>query len=141
MLNMPGLKRSFSLSGCVACMVLLNWRRLLLLVVDDADMLPTRSLLLAASSESGSILFVLLSLLGGALLPFCRPAPFELLPWWALPFRAELDPACPDMYRWNLTGRLSLSPGWLPFLKAPLPTLPLAALRFPDAPSLAARDL
>ena len=96
---MPGLIWSIPLSGCVACFDFLQQQRLLLLGMDDADILPTRSLPLAASSESGSIVFVLLSLLGGTAMPFCRPAPFEVLPWWAVPFRAELDAACPDMYR------------------------------------------
>lgn len=106
---MPDLKRSFSLSGCAACVGLLHWRLLRLLVRKDADMLPTWSLLLAASSEAGSICFVLLSLLAD-LLPFCKLAPFKVLPEWAVPFFAELDPSCPDTYRWNLTGKLSLMP-------------------------------
>ena len=136
-LNMPDLRRSFPLSKCAACSGIVHWCLLQLLVGYDADILPTRSLLLAASSKSGSICFVLLSLLAGPLLPL----PFEVPLEWAIPFCAELDPACPDTYRWNLTGKLSLMPLLLPFLEAPLPTLPLPGLPLPDGASLAARDL
>ena len=92
---MPDRKRNLSLNGC---MDLLQGLRLLVLDESEADMLPTRSLLLAASSESGSIFFVLLSLLTEPLLPlpFCALAPFELLPRWTLPFSAELEFPCPD---------------------------------------------
>ena len=137
-LNMPDLRRSFSLSKCAACSGILPWCLLRLLVGYDADILPTWSLLLAASSESGSICFVLLSRLAG--LPLL-PLPFEVLLELAVPFCAELNPVCPDTYRWNLTGKLSLMPLLVPFLEAPLPTLPLLGLPLPDGASLAARDL
>ena len=72
-------------------------------------MLPVRSLLLAASSESGSVVFVLLSVLRGLPLPFCWLEPFLLLPNLAAPLRpklaaeldAELDPYSPDTYLWQ----------------------------------------
>ena len=64
--------------------------------------MPIRSLLLAASSESGSIVFVLLSVLTGLPLPFCELEPFLLLPNLNAPFcpelAAELDPYSPDTY-------------------------------------------
>jgi len=76
-------------------------------------MLPFWSLLLAASSESGSIVFVLLSVLRGLPLPFCELKPFLLLPNLAAPFRpelaAELDPYSPDTYLWQAKSHIETS--------------------------------
>lgn len=101
-------------------------------------MLPTRSLLFAASSESGSILFVVLSLFGTNLpLTFCEP--FRPLPGLAAPFcaelAAELDADTPDTYRWNLAERLLLA-ATFSLLPAKAPGLPLSEVGL-----LAARDL
>ena len=90
-------------------------------------MLPTRSLSLAASSESGSIFLVLLSVRTRPLLPL--RAPFRP-PNLAAPFCVELDDS-PLTYRWNLEGRLA---PLLTFLEVPLPAVTLPGC-------LAARDL
>ena len=90
-------------------------------------MLPTRSLSFAASSESGSIFLLLLSVRAR---PLLRPrAPFKP-PNLAAPFCAEPDDS-PLTYRWSLEGRLA------PLLALPEPLLP--AVPLPGC--LAARDL
>ena len=97
-------------------------------------MLPTRSLSFAASSESGSIFLVLLSVRTRPLLPLRPPLlPFRPLfkpPSLAAPFCAELDDS-PLTYLWNLEGRLA---PLLPLLELLLPAVPLPGC-------LAARDL
>ena len=91
-------------------------------------MFPTRSLSFAASSESGSIFLLLLSVRTRPLLPL--RAPFRP-PNLAAPFCAELDDS-PLTYRWNLEGRLA---PLFPFLELLLlPAVPLPGC-------LAARDL
>ena len=97
-------------------------------------MLPTRSLSFAASSESGSIFLVLLSVRTRPLLPLRPPLlpfrpPFKP-PSLAAPFCAELDDS-PLTYLWNLEGRLA---PLLPLLELLLPAVPLPGC-------LAARDL
>ena len=90
-------------------------------------MFPARSLSFAASSESGSIFLLLLSVRTRPLLPL--RAPFRP-PSLAAPFCAELDDS-PLTYRWNLEGRLV---PLLPLLEVLLPAIPLPGC-------LAARDL
>ena len=90
-------------------------------------MLPTRSLSFAASSESGSIFLLLLSVRTRPLLPL--RAPFKP-PNLAVPFCAELDDSLLT-YRWSLEGKLA------PL--RPLPELSLPAIPSPGC--LAARDL